>query len=115
MRRLSSTALTSPKPRTARFTWRHVRLAVKHTPNYLSPGQSHLELTVIAPKGCPVPLTDTGYFSHFLPAEMLEAAGGPVAFMTAWLDREAASKAYKDAEYRWRQGDLFDTTPARTR
>ena len=103
-----STALTPPRPRAQRFTWRHVTLSVKHTRDYLVPGQSHLELRVIAPKGCPVPITDTGYRSHFLGREELEAAGGPVAFMTAWLDREASGKAYKDADLRWRQGDLFD-------
>jgi hypothetical protein len=107
-----STALTPPKPKpkskTVRFTWRHVSCSVRHTPDYLSTGQSHLELRVVSPKGCPVPLTDTGYFSHFMPGELLEANGGPVAFLKAWLDRDAGSKKYKDAEYRWRQGDLFD-------
>ena len=104
-----STALIPPKPKAIRFTWRHVRCSVRHTPDYLGPGQSHLELQVISPKGCPVPLTDAGYLSHFLPTELLDAAGGPVAFFTAWLDREATSKAYREAEYRWRQGDLFET------
>lgn len=37
-----STALTPPRPRARRFTWRHVTLAVTHTKDYLRPGQSHL-------------------------------------------------------------------------
>lgn len=102
-----STSLTPPRPRARRFTWRHVTLSVKHTRNYLGPGRSHLELHVIVPVDCPVPLTDTGYRSHFIDTAELVAAGGPVAFMTAWLDREATSKAYREAEARWRQGDLF--------
>ena len=103
-----STALTPPRPRSQRFTWRHVTLSVKHTRDYLASGQSHLELSVVAPKGCPLPITDTGYRSHFIEAAELEAAGGPVAFIKAWLDREATSKTYKAAEQRWRQGDLFE-------
>ena len=38
----------------------------------------------------------------------LAAAGGAVAFMTAWLNREALTKRYQKTENRWRQGDLLD-------
>lgn len=90
-----------------KLVWRHATLRIRHTPDYLSKGWSHIELSVTSPKGAPLPITTTGYLSHFLDADHLAAAGGPVAFFVAWLDREAASKAWAKTEFAWRQGDLF--------
>lgn len=92
---------------TQRFTWRSTTLSVTHTPDYINAGWSHLELHVIAPKGAPIPLTATGYLSHFMDSDDLGTAGGAVAFFTAWLDREATSKRWQKMDARWRQGDLF--------
>ena len=89
------------------FTWRHLKLRAVHTPNYINQGWSHIELHVVAPKDAPCPLTVTGYRSHFLDGADLRKAGGAVAFFTAWLDREAATKAWARAEAKWRQLDLF--------
>lgn len=91
----------------ATFTWRHLALRVKHTPNYINQGWSHLELGVVAPKGAPCPITSTGYLSHFMDEDELACAGGAVAFFTAWLDREARSKLWAKIEAKWRQLDLF--------
>lgn len=90
-----------------RFCWRDVSLNVTATPNYLHDGWTHLELRVLAPKSAPLPLTQTGYLSHFIDADELVAAGGAVAFFGAWLEREAKSKRWQATEFRWRQGDLF--------
>ena len=91
-----------------RFTWRGVEMIASHEPNYLSSaGWSHIELRVVLPKGKPVPITNTGYLSHFLDEDDLKAAGGPAAFFLAWLEREARSKAYKKALAAWAQLDLF--------
>ncbi len=90
------------------FTWRHLRCKLQETAHYLSHGWTMLQLEVIASRDTPCPVTTTGYLAHFLDADELRAAGGATAFMTAWMDREADSKAYKALEFRWRQGDLFD-------
>lgn len=90
-----------------RFAWRDVSLSVTCTPNYINDGWTHLELRVLAPKGAPVPITETGYLSHFIDADELAQAGGPVAFFSGWLNREASSKRWQKREFRWRQGDLF--------
>lgn len=92
---------------TAKLAWRHVTARVRHTPNYISTGWSHIEITVLEPKGAPIPITETGYKSHFLDAEQLEAAGGPVAFFLAWIEQEAKTKAWAKAEAKWRQLELF--------
>lgn len=96
-----------PCKTTARFSWRGIEMTATHTPDYISTGWCHIELRVIKPKGMPIPITTTGYLSHFLDEDDLKAAGGPAAFFLAWLEREAGSKAYKAALAKWRQLDLF--------
>ena len=92
---------------TLAFTWRDVALKVIVTEDCWSPGQTQLELSVIKPKGAPVPITSFGYYCHYVNAALLAADGGPVAFITDWLDREARTKKWQQTEFRWRQGDLF--------
>ena len=96
------------KPSTHKLLWRDITCRVKHTPNYISKGWSHLEIMVVTPKGAPLPITGTGYRSHFLDAELIAKAGGPVAFFQRWLDSEATTKAWAKMEFKWRQGDLFE-------
>lgn len=104
-RRAAKEAL--PRKTVQKFTWRDVEMTATHTPDYISAGWSHLELRVIKPKGKPVPITSTGYLSHFLDEDLLKAAGGPAAFFLAWLDRDADTKAYNIALAKWQQLDLF--------
>ncbi len=94
-------------PTTVKLIWRHAALSIKHTPNYLTDGWSMIESTVIAPKGAPLPITTTGYRSHFLDERELTAAGSPAAYVARWLDHEARGKAWALVEFKWRQGDLF--------
>jgi hypothetical protein len=89
------------------FTWRDFALKITVTEDCWAPGQTHLELSLVKPKGAPLPLTSTGYFSHYVNAELLSADGGAIAYFTAWLDREARTKTWHTTEFRWRQGELF--------
>lgn len=102
-------ATKPPVPRkiVERFVWRGIVMTATHTPDYISTGWSHVELRVVKPKGAPLPITTTGYLSHFLDGEQLAAAGGPAAFFLAWIEREATSKAYRKALASWQQLDLF--------
>ena len=93
--------------KTSKLVWRHVTCRVRHTPNYISTGWSHIEITVVAPKGAPIPITGTGYKSHFLDEDLLAKAGGPVAFFSRWIEQEAATKQWAKAEFKWRQLELF--------
>jgi hypothetical protein len=107
----SSSSRRAKAPRrktvTCQLVWRGITCTVVHTTNYIFPGQSHLELTVQSAPRVPLPITRTGYLSHFVPEDAVTAAGDAVAFFTEWLDREAASKAWVMAELARRQGDLF--------
>ena len=90
------------------FTWRHLRCKVQETRHYLSHGWTMLQLEIVAARDAPCPITATGYLAHHLDEAELARAGGAVAFLTAWMDREAQGKPYRRAEFLWRQGDLFD-------
>lgn len=89
-----------------------VRIAISHARDYLSQGTDQLEIQSLAPRSAPLPITDTGYLSHFLDPLALVNAGGPVTFVTAWLRQEAQSKSWKAKARQRTQGDLFDWAAA---
>lgn len=103
----------SPHTSTYEIEWQDpqagmsVRIRIKHARNYLGMGQDHVEIESIAPSRAPLPITDTGYKSHFLPALDLVNAGGPVTFVTGWLNAEAKGKAWRAQSNAKAQGDLF--------
>ena len=94
-------------PTVHKLVWRHVTARVRHTRDYINEGWSHIELIVLAPKDAPLPITQTGYLSHFLDEVELAKTGGPMKFFLGWLDREARNPAWAKAEFRWRQLELF--------
>ena len=95
------------RPATYKIEWRGVLIVIRHELDYLWPGTSHIEVHVVRPKRAPIPITETGYRSHFINTLELINAGGAVTFVTAWLDIEAKSKAWRNREFESRQGDLF--------
>lgn len=103
----------TPKPSTHKLVWRDVTCRVRHTPNYISKGWSHIEILVVSPKGAPLPITETGYRSHFLDEELLQTSGGAVAFFNDWIERESATKAWTKTDFKRRQGDLFQAIQKR--
>jgi hypothetical protein len=62
-------------------------------------------VTVTAP--CPLPITDIGSRSVYLPGEDIEDAGRPVRFGLAWLDHEANAPGWEARKEMTRQLSLF--------
>jgi len=91
---------------------KRLRIRISQSRDYLVLGQDHLEIESIAPAKAPLPITETGYRSHFLSGLELAQAGGAVAFVTAWLDREAAGKNWQAKAHARAQGDLFQWADA---
>ncbi|MEQ1711745.1 MAG: hypothetical protein ABL908_10120 [Hyphomicrobium sp.] len=89
-----------------------VRVRITHSRDYLSMGHDHIEVDSIRPKKAPLPITDTGYRSHFLNPLELANNGGPVTFVTAWLDREAKNPVWRKTQSQRAQGDLFQWAAA---
>lgn len=68
---------------------------------------AHLQIRVLAPVRAPLPVTDTGYRSHFVDRDAVESEGGPVEFVRRWLDAEADTKDWRAKEAAARQLSLF--------
>lgn len=88
------------------------RIRITHARDYLIAGQDHVEVEALAPKKSALPITETGYRSQFLSALDLINAGGPVTFVTAWLDRGAKNKDWRKQQTVRQQGDLFQWADA---
>lgn len=92
--------------------WQGITIAITYEPNWLNRSDdgldtAHLEIEATAPECAMLPITETGYRSHFTSAECVTSYGGPVAFVLAWLDEEAASPAWKRHVEAARQLALF--------
>lgn len=93
--------------RTYEFAWRGIAIRVIHTPRRWS-AIEHLEIRSVAPVNAPLPITCTGYRSHFTPIGTVAAHGGDVVVqVTAWLDEEAAKPHWLAHVEANRQGELF--------
>jgi hypothetical protein len=93
---------------THRFIWQGIEIEAVYTPRHYGGVIAHLAIRSVAPEGAPLPITSTGYRSHFHQPGTIEANGNDVvAQVTAWLDEESVKPdwlAYLDAN---RQGELF--------
>ena len=92
---------------THRFHWQGIEIEAVYTP--LKWGvTAHLEVRSIRPERARLPITDTGYRSHFHTPGTIDALGGDVvAQVIAWLDEEAASPDWQRYIEASRQGELF--------
>jgi hypothetical protein len=96
--------------------WEGITIELRYEPDWLGMaakypnegyGHAHLELRSIAPSRSPLPVTETGYRSHFLPRGEVEATGGPAAYARAWLDQAAREPAWRRQQEAARQLSLF--------
>lgn len=95
------------QPQTYRVTWQGIDIEATYTPRKWTV-IAHLEIRSINPERAALPITATGYLSHFHECGTIEARGGDVvAQVTAWLDEEAASPEWQAHLARAKQGELF--------
>lgn len=96
---------------TEALVWEGVTLSIAYEPSWLATSEDHgtarLAIRVVAPESAPLPITQTGYRSHFLARRIVEEAGGPVAYVRGWLDESARDPAWRKALDRWRQLSLL--------
>lgn len=95
-------------------SWNGIQLAITWEPHWLSTGDdhhgwdnAHLQIEAVSPDRAMLPITETGYRSHFTTAEIVAGYGGPVAFVLAWLDEEAAAPVWQQRVAAARQLTLF--------
>ncbi|KQZ26519.1 hypothetical protein ASD50_03680 [Mesorhizobium sp. Root552] len=91
--------------------WRGFSIEVRYEQNWLGTegpfSTAHLQVNTVEPENAPLPITETGYRSRFIDAETIAEAGGPVAFVKAWLDQAAEAKSWKEQQEKARQMTLF--------
>jgi hypothetical protein len=92
--------------------WNGIGIQITWEPSWLSLetlgyDTAHLQVESILPERVPLPITETGYRSHFTSPETVAALGGPVAFVIAWLDEESQKPAWREREQAARQLSLF--------
>jgi len=76
--------------------WRGVDIEITFERHWLGI-ERHIadaHLTITAAGRQPLPITETGYRSHFLAADEIDNEGGPVAYVAAWLDTMARSQEW---------------------
>lgn len=94
--------------------WDGIELSIIYEPNWLNTQASlddlahaHLEVRSIRPERAPLPITETGYRSHFVDTQEIDEAGGPAAYVATWLSQAAKTAEWRDYEARSRQLTLF--------
>lgn len=88
--------------------WNGVTLCIAYDPEWLGNDDvAHLEIRSVSPDHEPLPITETGYRSHFTSREIVETYGGPVALVLTWLDEESRSPVWRAKDFSRRQLSLF--------
>lgn len=88
--------------------WNGIKIEVRYASHWCGRDfTSHLEIHALNPRKAALPMTETGYRSHFTPCGTIEGLGGPVAFATSWLERDAKRPEWRALDAASRQGSLF--------
>jgi hypothetical protein len=80
---------------THKLVWRGKKIEVAYDARSFA-GYAHLQIR--SKHSNPLPITETGYRSHFAHPADVEHYGGPAAYVEAWLDTMAETRAWKRAE-----------------
>lgn len=95
------------QPQTYRLIWQSIEIEARYWPRKWGV-IAHLEIESIYPERAPLPITNTGYRSHFHQPSTVEALGGDVvAQVIAWLEEEAKASEWQAHIAASRQGELF--------
>ncbi|MGC1498026.1 MAG: hypothetical protein WA790_19635 [Sulfitobacter sp.] len=85
------------------FTWHDICITVSVTKNFLNTGYHHIELRADQP----LPVTTTGYRSHFMLMDQFEAFETLQQLVTLWLNHAAKSEEWTKAQEEHGQLKLF--------
>mgnify|MGYP001769057729 CR=1 FL=1 len=90
---------------TFRLEWRGIGITVAYRPRCYGGIIAHLELH--ADGRAPIPITGTGYRSHFIPCGEVEAHGGALAYVSAWLFEAEKQPEWCERQAKEQQMVLF--------
>ena len=89
---------------THKLDWQGRKIEISYQPRSFA-GTAHLQIRVRHAR--PIPITATGYRSHFISPADVEHMGGPVAYVEGWLNAMAQTKAWKRTAQGGYQMSLF--------
>lgn len=94
------------------ITWQAIELEIRYNPSYCTmlegdQAMAHIEVLSLKPERKPLPITETGYKSHFIHRITVDSYGGAIEFVVAWLNHEAKSSIWLAYQENSRQGELF--------
>ena len=95
------------------FTWRGIEIEARYNPVHYGE-TAHLEICSLSPKSEPLPITQTGYRSHFHPRGVIDLHGAEnrgdtlIAHVIDWLDAEAEKPTWKKFTEEHQQLNLFN-------
>ncbi len=87
-----------------KITWQGRKIEIRYQPRSFA-GCAHLEIRSKTER--PLPITATGYRSHFTAREDIEHQGGPVAFVETWLEIAAQTSSWQRSLKSGHQLSLF--------
>ena len=77
--------------------WQGITLSITYEEHWLGSERespfdtAHLQVRVSTPIDAIIPITETGYRSHFIHRDAVRELGGPGGYVLAWLDEAARS------------------------
>lgn len=91
--------------------WNGIEIEIRWNADYVAfddgNSMAHLEVMSLKPERAPLPITETGYRSHFIFRSEVEHFGGPEAYVEAWIDEVSRAPEWRNAEAASRQLALF--------
>lgn len=94
-----------------RTHWNGIEIEIRWNADYLvyddRTHMAHLEVVSVSPERAPLPITETGYRSHFTPKAAMEGYDSALAFVEAWLDQASRSQEWRAFDQANRQLSLF--------
>jgi len=87
-----------------RLTWQEIEIEVRYCRESFA-GYAHIEIESVCRS--PLPVTETGYRSHFTRPEVIAEYGGPLALVEAMLAAYAKDKNWRQSETERKQLSLF--------
>lgn len=108
--------MTQTTSRTAKFnyevqkiTWQNIGIEIRYSSNWSidDTGYGFAHLEIVSDDQQKLPITETGYRSHFLTPEEINARGGAVEYAIAWLSEASKQKDWQVYLESQRQLTLF--------
>ena len=107
--RLQASEENSSKLIVTEFNWKNMTIELLYRPHWSKavPDMAHLSIQVVEPERNPLPITETGYLSHFFHAQQTFTEEQLINNIHSWLDEEAQAPRWKKKQQEQIQLTLF--------